>query len=82
MIIPPDQLAAETLQRVLEEFVTREGTDNGDESSLVQRVDRVRRALAKQEAFIVYDCLSQQCNLVLRAELPPELLEDIKHSKW
>lgn len=76
MIIPPGQLAIETLQRLLEDFVTREGTDNGDDTPLEQRVERVRHALARREAFIVYDVLSQQCNLLLRQDVPRELLDE------
>ena len=45
MLIPHDLLEAETLTRLLEDFVTRDGTDNGDETPLPTRFDRARRAL-------------------------------------
>ncbi|MEZ0199252.1 YheU family protein, partial [Pseudomonas qingdaonensis] len=32
MLIPYDQLQAETLTRLIEDFVTRDGTDNGDDT--------------------------------------------------
>lgn len=76
MIIPPDLLEADTLTRLLEEFVTREGTDNGDDTPLATRVERVRRALARQEALIVFNPLTEQCALMLRSEVPKELLEE------
>lgn len=75
MIIPHDQLAAATLDNLLEDFVTRDGTDNGDETPLETRVQRVRHALGKQQAFIVFDPESQQCTLMLKHDIPPELFD-------
>lgn len=74
MLIPPELLEADTLKRLLEDFVTREGTDNGDDTPLDVRVERVRRALARKEAVIVFNPLTEQCALMLRSEVPPELL--------
>lgn len=76
MIIPPHLLETETLVRLLEDFVTREGTDNGDDTPLETRVQRVRRALDKGEAVIVFDPLSEHCRLMLRRDVPRELLDD------
>lgn len=53
MLIPHDLLEAETLTRLLEDFVTREGTDNGDETPLDTRVARARHALEKGRALIL-----------------------------
>ncbi|MDP2227297.1 MAG: YheU family protein [Moraxellaceae bacterium] len=75
MIIPPQGLQADTLVRLLEDFVTRDGTDNGDDMPLAERVARVRHALDKGEAVIVFDPLSEQCRLMLKSEVPKELLE-------
>lgn len=76
MIIPPDLLDADTLTRLLEDFVTRDGTDNGDDTPLELRMARARHALARGEAVIVFHPLTQQCDLMLRREVPRELLED------
>jgi uncharacterized protein YheU (UPF0270 family) len=76
MLIPYDLLEADTLTRLIEDFVTREGTDNGDDTPLETRVVRVRKALAKGEAVIVYDPDSQQCQLMLKLDVPKEWLED------
>lgn len=76
MIIPPQLLEPETLVRLLEDFVTREGTDNGDDTSLEERVRRVRQALDKGVAVIVFDPLSEQCQLMLRQDVPRELLQE------
>lgn len=50
-------------------------TDNGDETPLETRVTRVRRALDKGEAVIVFDPDSQQCQLALRRDVPREWLD-------
>lgn len=76
MLIPYDQLEPDTLTRLIEDFVTRDGTDNGDETPLETRVERVRQALSKGTAVIVFDADHQQCQLVLRRDVPKEWLED------
>ena len=75
MLIPASLLEADTLTRLIEDFVTREGTDNGDETPLQTRVQRVRRALDKGEAVIVFDPQSQQCQLALKRDVPKEWLQ-------
>ena len=75
MLIPYDQLEPDTLTRLIEDFVTRDGTDNGDETPLQTRVLRVRQALAKAQAFIVFDLDSQQCQLMLKHDIPKELFD-------
>ena len=75
MLIPHDQLEPDTLTRLIEDFVTRDGTDNGDETPLETRVTRVRRALDKGAAVIVFDPDSQQCQLALRRDVPREWLD-------
>jgi uncharacterized protein YheU (UPF0270 family) len=47
MLIPYDALEVDTLTRLIEDFVTRDGTDNGDDTPLETRVLRVRQALTK-----------------------------------
>lgn len=76
MLIPVNLLEADTLTRLIEDFVTRDGTDNGDDTPLQTRVDRVRRALDKGEAVIVFDPESQQCQLALKRDVPKEWLEE------
>ena len=75
MLIPQALLEADTLTRLIEDFVTREGTDNGDETPLDTRIARVRRALEKKQAVIVFDTDSQQCQLALRDQVPREWLQ-------
>lgn len=76
VIIPPEMLEAETLRRLLEDFVTRDGTDNGDDSLLEDRVALARNAITRGVAVIVFDPLSERCQLMLKRDVPKELLED------
>jgi uncharacterized protein YheU (UPF0270 family) len=80
VLIPPTLLEADTLTRLIEDFVTRDGTDNGDETPLDTRIQRVRRALDKGEAVIVFDPESQQCQLALKRDVPKEWLQEL--SEW
>lgn len=54
--IPWDQLETETLHALVEEFVTRDGTDYGEEEvSLSRKVEQVVKGIKKKEFIIVYD---------------------------
>ena len=65
MQIPYGSLAAETLQNLIEEFVSREGTDYGDKVySLEQKVSHVKRQLEQKTAVIIYDPHSESCHIV------------------
>jgi uncharacterized protein len=75
MLIPQAMLAGDTLTRLIEDFVTRDGNDNGDETPLETRIARVRLALDKGQAVIAFDPDSQQCMLLLKHEVPREWLE-------
>ncbi|MCF5709784.1 YheU family protein [Pseudomonas syringae] len=75
MLIPHDQLEPDTLTRLIEDFVTREGTDNGDDTPLQTRVLRVRHALTKGQAVIFFDLESQQCQLMLKHDVPKEFFD-------
>lgn len=78
MLIPHALLDPDTLTRLIEDFVTRDGTDNGDETPLETRVLRVRRALDKGEAVIVFDPDSGQCQLALKRDVPRAWLDDLE----
>lgn len=78
MLIPHHQLADDTLTRLIEDFVTRDGTDHGDETPFPVRVARVRQALAKAEAAILYDPDSQQCQLLAWHELPKPWRDELR----
>ena len=76
MLIPYQMLETETLQRLLEDFVTRDGTDNGFEDSLEQRVAQVRKLLERQELLIVFHPDTGDASLSHRRDVPPDMLRD------
>lgn len=64
MIIPYQELSVDALQALIEEFVTRSGTDYGtSEASLAEKVEQVKQQLQKGEAVIVYDAAMESCNI-------------------
>ncbi len=64
MKIPHQELAEETLRAIIEEFISREGTDYGErEYSLEQKVQQVKNQLQRDEIIISYDPESQSCHL-------------------
>ena len=70
MIVPPDRLASDTLQALIEEFVTRDGTDYGEEEiSLAEKVAEVSRRLKAGDAVILFSDSTGQCNIVPKASL-------------
>lgn len=65
--LPYDKLAPETLQRLLEEIVTRDGTDYGETETPVEaRVRQAREALRRGTATLFFDAATQSCQLVPR----------------
>ncbi len=65
MEIPWDRLNPDTLRRVVEEFVSREGTDYGrDDVSLTQKVEQVLRQLQRKEAVLSFDEDSETCQVL------------------
>lgn len=67
--IPKDRLDPETLRALLEEFVSREGTDYGmQEYSLEQKIAHVTRQIERGEALIVFDPESQTCNIITKEQ--------------
>lgn len=53
--VPWQKLSPEALQGMLEEMVTRDGTDYGEsEVSLEEKISQLRRALESNKAIIVF----------------------------
>lgn len=75
MLIPYDQLQPDTLENLIRDFVSRDGTDGGDETPEEVKVERVRQALIEGEALVFYDVAEQHCILTLRSEVPQEVLK-------
>lgn len=68
--IPYEQLSQEALEGVVEEFVTRDGTDYGEtEMPLETKINQVIDQLRTGKAVIIFDSESQTCN-IFRASDP------------
>ena len=64
MIIPWQQLEEATLDNLIIEFVSRYGTDNGDDTELSTRIAQVIEQLRSGRAVIVWDDLTETANIV------------------
>ena len=74
IVIPPEQLSAEALQGVIEEFITREGTDYGVvEIELEEKVRQVRAQLKNGAALIVFEPVAETCMIISREEYQASL---------
>lgn len=72
MKVPWQQVPPESLRNLIEEFVTRDGTDYGEsEVSLESKVTRVQRLLQQEEAVIWFDDATETISI-----LPREQVED------
>ncbi|MFT5312364.1 MAG: hypothetical protein ACI8Z9_000842 [Paraglaciecola sp.] len=65
MIIPIQELAQDTLFKLIEGFVLQEGTEYGAaDVSLEEKVQQVYQQLQKDEAMLVYSELHETVNIV------------------
>ena len=65
LIIPYEKLSHEALQGLIEEFVTRPGTDTGySKATIDQNVEMVKKQLRSKEAVITFDEKSQTANII------------------
>lgn len=69
-LIPFDSLETDTLNNILVEVVTRDGTDYGNyDVSLEQKCQQARLMLKNQQAFLVFDTESETIKLVSRDQM-------------
>lgn len=65
IIVPWKDLPPDTLTNLIEEFVTRDGTDYGDqEIPTSTKVEQVRNQLKKQDAFVVFDEVTESVSVM------------------
>ena len=63
--VPFERINPDTLQRMIEEFVTREWADLGDSGYTLQdKVAQVQRQLGAHTAKVVYDVTSESWNII------------------
>jgi uncharacterized protein len=69
-LIPHDSLEKETLNRILEEIVTRDGTDYGNyDLTLEEKVEEALVLLSSKNAFLLFDTESETVKLLSKDQL-------------
>ncbi len=68
MRIPPTQLSSAALRAVVEEYVTRDGTDH---SVVERRIEMVLRQLHAGHVELHFDGETQTCNILPMEAKPP-----------
>ncbi len=64
MIVPWQDIAPDTLENLIKEFILREGTDYGEvEVSLDKKIQQVKALLASGDAVIVYSELHESVDI-------------------
>lgn len=70
VVVPYDRVSPEALESLIEEFVTRDGTDYGETDVPLQRkIDQVMRQLTSGRVVILYDESTQTCTIVIKDDL-------------
>ena len=65
MKIPHSQLSDKALRAIIEEFISREGSDYGPiEYSFEEKVGHVMKQLDRGEVIVTFDAVSETCNLI------------------
>ena len=72
MIIPHQQLSPEALRGIIEEFVTRSGTELTDADV---KIEHVIRQLEKGTVVITYDAKVSSCSIVPANSVEEESVE-------
>ncbi len=67
MIIPYNELSEDVLQALVEDFVTREGTDYGqEEQSTQEKAEQLLALLKAGELLITYNEDTKSCGLITK----------------
>lgn len=65
LIIPYQQLSTEALNGVIEEYITREGTDYGlIEKAVDTQIAAAKKQLEDGKVLIVFDPVSERCQMI------------------
>jgi len=70
LIIPFEQLDSDTLRKLVEDFITREGTEYGEEEMpLKDKIDLVIDQLKTGETVITWSTETESSNIVMKKNL-------------
>ena len=74
ILVPHTELEPQILRKVIESFITREGTDYGEiEFSMSDKVAHIMQQLEKKEVWIVFDSESESITIITAQEAKPLL---------
>ncbi|KQW19993.1 MULTISPECIES: YheU family protein [Pseudomonas] len=76
MLIPHTELAPETLDQLLSDYASRDGTDDGQFTTLDERKMHLLASLEREDVFITYNHKYQQPCLVAKHDVTAEALAD------
>ena len=76
--IPFEQLEANTLIALVEEFITREGTEYGMETPLNDKIEQVLSQLKTGDAVITWNTEMETSNIVLKKDLQLPITDEDK----
>lgn len=69
LVIPQDQLSADTLDALIEAFVLREGTEYGEQDiSLSDKVAQVKSQLQADQLVILYSELHESVDIITKQQ--------------
>jgi uncharacterized protein YheU (UPF0270 family) len=69
VIIPVEQINTDTLDNLIEAFITREGTDYGaNEVSLAEKVRQIKKQLRMGDIVVVFDAASESANIMSKVQ--------------
>lgn len=69
-LIPYDSIAEDTLTNILDDIVSRDGTDYGDyDLSLDQKRQQAMAMLKQKQAFLVFDTESETIKMISKDQL-------------
>jgi hypothetical protein len=69
LIIPAEQLSADTLQALIEAFVLREGTEYGEQDiSLDDKVAQVKSQIEADQLVILYSELHESVDIITKQQ--------------
>ena len=64
MLIPYTKLSEKALRAIIEEYITREGTEYGvKDYTFEQKIEQIRQQLLQEEIKINFDTETETCNL-------------------
>ncbi len=70
MILPWQELSTDALNGLIEEFVTRDGTDYGEqEVPLERKVEQIKAKLRSGEAVLLFSESTAECSIVAKERL-------------